>query len=356
MATWDSDRRAEVARTQLTSLIGSGWDIEDIHASAMEIVRRVVPFDAACWATVDSDTMLFTGSITIEFEPGPALEQRFVEIESGGSDLNSFRELAGRPRPIARLSDAGPAAIEASNRFQDIWGPLGIGFEVRAAFTVADRCWAVAGLLRSQDSADFTDDDVAFLASVAPTIGAATRATLLGRPGSDPGELQGPAVLVVARDGTTRSATPAALDLLERSRQLGSAAGRFALRSVVSALGHAGATARARIHDDHLGWIVLQASPLAGGGPGDEVVVTIAPAAPRDVSVLLLDAHGLSPREREVVDAVCAGHSTTDIAGLLFISTNTVQDHLKSVFDKIGVRSRRELTAYVRGERPAPAG
>lgn len=46
-----------------------------------------------------------------------------------------------------------------------------------------------------------------------------------------------------------------------------------------------------------------------------------------------------------------AGHSTADIAAHLFISVNTVQDHLRSIFAKVAVRSRGELVARLR-----PAG
>ncbi|MCU1611732.1 MAG: LuxR family transcriptional regulator, partial [Pseudonocardiales bacterium] len=63
-------------------------------------------------------------------------------------------------------------------------------------------------------------------------------------------------------------------------------------------------------------------------------------------------AYGLTSRERDICREVIAGHSTADIAGRLFISANTVQDHLKSVFSKVGVRSRGELVARLRPDGP----
>jgi len=51
----------------------------------------------------------------------------------------------------------------------------------------------------------------------------------------------------------------------------------------------------------------------------------------------------LSPRERAVVDLVVRGFSTRQISATLYISEYTVQDHLCSAFDKIGVRDRRAL-------------
>ena len=66
-----------------------------------------------------------------------------------------------------------------------------------------------------------------------------------------------------------------------------------------------------------------------------------------DLTDLLLSAHGLSAREKEICHQVLVGRSTSEIAAALFISANTVQDHLKSIFAKTGIRSRRELVAHL---------
>nr|WP_228720972.1 helix-turn-helix transcriptional regulator [Arthrobacter sp. 260] len=66
----------------------------------------------------------------------------------------------------------------------------------------------------------------------------------------------------------------------------------------------------------------------------------------------MLVAYELSAREREICREVIGGHPTTEIANHLFISVHTVQDHLKSVFAKVGVRSRGELVARLRPDNP----
>ena len=60
---------------------------------------------------------------------------------------------------------------------------------------------------------------------------------------------------------------------------------------------------------------------------------------------IVLAAHG--PREQDVTRFVLRGLLTTAIADALHISAHTVQDHLKAVFDKVGVRSRRELVGLI---------
>lgn len=60
-----------------------------------------------------------------------------------------------------------------------------------------------------------------------------------------------------------------------------------------------------------------------------------------------LKPYGLTDREMQLTLLVLRGHSTGEIATGLAISPFTVQQHLKAVFDKIGVRSRRELVARI---------
>ena len=79
--------------------------------------------------------------------------------------------------------------------------------------------------------------------------------------------------------------------------------------------------------------------------PLGEIAVIIEPAHPSTLAPLLLSSRGLTPREREVALLVLRGASTQAIAADLHLSAYTVKDHLKAIFDKLGVRSRRDLVS-----------
>jgi DNA-binding NarL/FixJ family response regulator len=56
-----------------------------------------------------------------------------------------------------------------------------------------------------------------------------------------------------------------------------------------------------------------------------------------------LELDVLSPRERQVAEQLTHGKSTTEIASALFISPNTVRNHLKSIYRKLGLSNRSQL-------------
>src|SRR5919108_3024173 len=82
-------------------------------------------------------------------------------------------------------------------------------------------------------------------------------------------------------------------------------------------------------------------------GSARRVAVIVEPAHPARIAPLLMSAYGLTGREQEVTRLVLQGDPTTEIAERLVVSAHTVQQHLKSVFDKTGVRSRRDLVGKI---------
>ena len=58
------------------------------------------------------------------------------------------------------------------------------------------------------------------------------------------------------------------------------------------------------------------------------------------------DSSPLSARERQVVELVSQGFKNREIAQRMFISEQTVKNHLHNIFDKLGVSDRLELALY----------
>ena len=59
-----------------------------------------------------------------------------------------------------------------------------------------------------------------------------------------------------------------------------------------------------------------------------------------------IDAHGLTPREHEVLRLIAAGKTNKAIAAELVLSERTVDRHVSNIFTKLGLSSRAAATAY----------
>ena len=66
-------------------------------------------------------------------------------------------------------------------------------------------------------------------------------------------------------------------------------------------------------------------------------------------------AAGLTPQERQIAGLVGRGLTNKEVAAQLYLSPRTIDAHLRDVFGKLGISSRRELRDLARGEATAPA-
>ena len=87
-------------------------------------------------------------------------------------------------------------------------------------------------------------------------------------------------------------------------------------------------------------WLSLHASRLRAQRGEGPIAVVVERAQAQATAPLLLSAHGLTVRESDVARLVLRGLSTTAIADTLHISANTVQDHLKAIFEMRASRAR----------------
>jgi len=101
-------------------------------------------------------------------------------------------------------------------------------------------------------------------------------------------------------------------------------------------------------------WLVLHASRLSGPGAQEHIAVIVEMARPAEVAPLIVQAYDLSKREGEILQGVLHGLSTAEISAKFHISSHTVQDHLKAIFEKVGVRSRRELVGQLFAQQYQP--
>jgi DNA-binding NarL/FixJ family response regulator len=72
----------------------------------------------------------------------------------------------------------------------------------------------------------------------------------------------------------------------------------------------------------------------------------ISPVISQETLLASDAADPLTPRQREVLRLVAEGLSAKQIAGILNISTKTVEFHKAAVMERLGVRSTAQLTRY----------
>ncbi len=341
------------ARDRIARLTGQGHDLATFWRESSEVLASAIPYySLPCWFTLDPASLLVTSHFN---EDMPDLPPEWLAQEYYEDDVNKLADVARSERGISTLHDATGGDPTRSPRWHQNIAYGGDQEMIAGLRTQAGDVWGALGLYREPGQPLFDKEELEFVQVAAPYLAEGARRALLVGEATDPEGPDAPGLVVLSDAWDVESTTPGVERWLSELPDGDWDAGRLP-SSVLSVAGRAlrtgehpdepGEIAVSRVLSRSGMWVVLHGASLVSGG-SRRVAVIVEPAHPARIAPLLMSAYGLTGREQDVTRLVLQGNSTAEIAERLVVSAHTVQQHLKSVFDKTGVRSRRDLVGKV---------
>ena len=324
-------------------------DLASFWRECMGVIRSVVPyFWAPCFFTLDPASLLITSHFHEGMDefPRDALIMEYYDVDDPHRLIDVVRSKIG----VSTLHEVTGGDPRGTSRWRANMA-MGGDQELTARLrTKQGETWGALSLYREPGAALFDDDDKRFIQAIGPQLAAgAQRAMILGE-ATDPELPDSPGLVVLGMNWEIVSESPTARHWMRLLPDGNLDAGRMpssVLSVAARSLDPAGAAAAfARVRATDGSWVLLHGSALVGP-ERPQTAVIFEPAHPARIYPLLMSACGLTERERDVVELVLNGASTAEIANTLVLSPLTVQNHLSNVFDKTGVRSRRDLVGKV---------
>jgi DNA-binding CsgD family transcriptional regulator len=342
------------------SLPGARLDPDLLRQEVARVLRPAVPFAGWCITTVDPDALLVS-SVAAD-NPGMGDVARLMKIEYASEDVNLHRDLMRRGARVGVLSRSTGGDLHRSIRWREIYQPGGISDELRVELTIGGRCWGTLEVVRERGDRLFSDEEADFALRLAPRVATLLRdaqariwsAAGMGDRGPDPG----PGVLVLdahlAPAAITADAERWMTELTDASTRVGNivpapilAAAASVDRGGLEATGPA-ASSRIRMLTRAGRWVTISASRFTGPNLVGHTAVSLQRSGP-EATDLMLEAHGLTARERRLAGLMLHGLSNDKIAQRLFLSRYTVGDHVKAILGKVGAHSKQEFIASTLG-------
>jgi DNA-binding CsgD family transcriptional regulator len=340
---------------KIARLAAEPRDLATFWRECSGVVTAVVPhYWTPCWYTLDPASLLATSHFHEGMDEFPA---EWLANEYYGNDVNQMADIAVSPTGISTLHEATGGDPSSSRR----WAfnrSMGSDQEMIVRLREpSGQVWGMLGLYREPGDRMFDTDDKRFLAAISDHLAQGARRALLVGEATDPDNRQPdtPGLIIVSEEWEIQSATPGVDRWLEELPDGDARAGR--LPSAVIAVAararrnaenpdHPGGITVSRVLSRSGTWVVLHGACLIDDR-ALRVAVIVEPAHPARIYPLLMAAYQLTEREREVTQLVLQGASTTQIAAQLVVSPHTVQQHLKNIFDKTGVHTRRDLVGTI---------
>jgi DNA-binding CsgD family transcriptional regulator len=350
---------------RVARLCATAADARELRLTVLSELRQVIAFDAYAWLLTDPQT--WVGSAPLADVPCLPELPALIRLKY----QTTINRWTGLPAGQARaLHQATGGDLARSRLWRELLHGYGVHDMLSVAFTDRFGCWGFLDLWRSASTPGFSAAEAAFLGQLIKPLTAALRRTQAEA--FTPGQpVTGPVVLLLTPDLRVRAQTGETQDYLRRlvppdDDQAPVPAGAYnvAAQLLAAEQGVDDHPPWARVHLTGGAWLTLRAARIGEAdvpdGPagaagvaadpaGRDVAVTIEATTPADRAGLFARANGLTRRESELLRQLIAGGDTRDVAQQMFLSTHTVQDHLKSVFAKTGTRSRQALLSRVVG-------
>ncbi|HET9519089.1 MAG TPA: helix-turn-helix transcriptional regulator [Actinoplanes sp.] len=335
------------AALQRLRSLGGTVDARALRLAAIAEIGRVVPFDAHVWPLTDPETSV--GVAPLASVPPALMAElpRLIRLKY----QNRVNHWAGLTA-AARLDE--PAA---SVLWRELLRHHGVTDIASVSFRDRYGCWAFLDLWRTGGT--FTTDELAFLDAVSDLLTGHLRrcvAACFDTGGVPTARDPGPVMLLLDAGLRVLGQTPQTRDYLHRllpdstADPVPAVAYNVGAQLLATETGVTVEPPLARMHLAGGRWLTMRAARL--GPPADttaQIAVTVEDSPLPDRTAVFARACGLAARETELLHHVATGADTRTIATRMFLSENTVQDHLKSIFDKTGTRSRRALLSRAAG-------
>jgi len=343
----------DLAIDKIARMSARPHDLVSFWQEATEVIGAVLPYYwTPCWYTLDPASLLITSHYHEGLAEFPA---EWLAAEYYEDDVNKIAGIALSGTGISTLHEATGGDPSTSPRWRrniKMGGDQELIARLRAR---TGQVWGALGLYREPERPMFDESDKRFVEAVSPYLAQGARRALLAGEAADPEGPDAPGMLILTDTWEVETATPGVARWLRDLPDGDYDAGRLPA-AVLSVAGRAlrtaeqparpGEVAMARVLSRSGVWLALHGAGLVSDARR-RVAVIVEPARPAGIYELLMSAYELTRREQDVTRLILQGVATSQIADELVISVHTVRQHLKSIFDKAGVRSRRDLVAKI---------
>jgi DNA-binding CsgD family transcriptional regulator len=335
----------------------AGGDSRALRLRVLEEIRRTVAFDWYAFLLTDPETAVGVAPLADVPEPMLPVLPRLIRLKYLTA-VNRWTTIGAGG--IALLRQTTNEHPELSLVWRELLGPHGVGDVASLVFRDKHGYWGFLDLWRSGADARFDPADAAFLARIREPITAALRRSQADSfgVGTRRPDRPGPLVLLLTEQLDVVGQTPDSHAYLRAlvppapdRAPIPASAYNVAAQLLAVADGVDAHAPWARVHLADGRWLTVRAATIADGGIDSDprIAVSIEECPPAERVDVFARACGLSARETELLGHLVKGYDTRTVAGLMYVSEHTVQDHLKSIFAKTSATNRKALLSRALG-------